>query len=491
MSNELNNNIKDYFDFTVLVNSMDDDSILKIEENLRKLLNALNKIEYYGKFYYILRELVENAERANAKRVYADRKKIPVSKLKDDKELESFIKNYHEDLNSFREELRQRKLFIRIELKVRNNIIIIRVTNNAEISSEEKTRIDKKIEKSFQIKNMREAIKFLKDKKESSGLGIVSVILALKHIGGKFDAIQYYTHFPGHTIVQINLPVYVITDEYIRRIANEVQDTISNIPKIPENLQRLLNVLNKPNVEFSYVAKLIKNDPGLSIDILKTVNSGLYMLPNRVGNINQAVSLIGIKGIKSIVSTTASREVFKSRKDIDNIWKHSYLCARYNQVLAKLFNYNHIVDDLVLCGFLHDIGKIILLGDAGINKIEQYLKNSRFNKQNTKIEEIFFVLNHALVGSEISKQWGLSEKIIEAVNFHHEPNKCSLESQPYVYITYLSNVFIGITNKRYNIAEIPIYVMRFFDCEKLEDLENLRTKVEDLLHKSLRDINNK
>jgi HD-like signal output (HDOD) protein len=464
---------------------MEDSSIELIEENLKKLLIAINKTQYYGKFYYILRELVENAERANAKRIYAERKSLNLSRLSDSPQLKDFITSYKEELTCYRDDLKRKKLFIRIELKVRNNNIIIRVTNNSEISDTEKKRIEQRINKSFQISNMREAARYLRDKKESSGLGIISVILALKHIGGSVDSIQFYTHLSGHTIVQINLPVHVITDENIMKIAAEVQETISDIPKIPDNLVRILEELRKTKPDIPRIANLIKKDPGLSVDILKTVNSGLYMLPNKVSNVNQAVTLLGLKGIKSIVSTTATKEVFKFRKDIDEIWKHSYTCAKYSQVIAEIFNMTKIYDDLILSGFLHDIGKIIMLGDAGITKIEEYINNSRLNIQNTKIEEIFFVLNHAIVSSEIAHQWGFSPEVIASLKYHHDPKNCKKDDIPFVYTTFLANIFIGIKNGRYNITEVPLYVMEFFKCNNLDELEILRNKVEETLQKKL------
>jgi EAL and modified HD-GYP domain-containing signal transduction protein len=61
---------------------------------------------------------------------------------------------------------------------------------------------------------------------------------------------------------------------------------------------QLLITINKPDVEFEDLAKIISMDVGLSYKLLHYINSAFFALPNKVSSINHAISYLGLKEIK-------------------------------------------------------------------------------------------------------------------------------------------------------------------------------------------------
>ena len=61
---------------------------------------------------------------------------------------------------------------------------------------------------------------------------------------------------------------------------------------------QLLITINKPDVEFEDLTKIISMDVGLSYKLLHYINSAFFALPNKVSSINHAISYLGLKEIK-------------------------------------------------------------------------------------------------------------------------------------------------------------------------------------------------
>lgn len=70
----------------------------------------------------------------------------------------------------------------------------------------------------------------------------------------------------------------------------------------------LLSVINKPNVEFSELTRVISQDVSLSFKLLHYINSAFFALPRKIESIKHAVTFLGLNEIKrwSNILTLAS-----------------------------------------------------------------------------------------------------------------------------------------------------------------------------------------
>lgn len=195
-------------------------------------------------------------------------------------------------------------------------------------------------------------------------------------------------------------------------------NSIDELPSIPEVYLKLEQEINSPNSSIDKLGKIIAKDPIITAKILQLTNSAFFGLPNRISNITQALNMLGVTTIKSLV---LSIKLFKSydantanAKIYEDIWNHSNKVASLTHKMAQICKLSKIdTDDAYLGGLLHDIGKIILLEknnrieigeDLGLDTYEQKFKNSNI---------------HADVGAYLLGLWGLPDSIVETVAFHH------------------------------------------------------------------------
>jgi EAL and modified HD-GYP domain-containing signal transduction protein len=64
----------------------------------------------------------------------------------------------------------------------------------------------------------------------------------------------------------------------------------------------LLTTINKTDVEFEDLTRIISLDVGLSYKLLHYINSAFFSLPNKVSSIKHAVACLGLKEIKRWVN---------------------------------------------------------------------------------------------------------------------------------------------------------------------------------------------
>jgi len=229
-------------------------------------------------------------------------------------------------------------------------------------------------------------------------------------------------------------------------ISEEIKDiiaTVERIPALPENYLRLEKELNAQEPSLSKICSIIEKEPGLSAKILQIVNSAYFNLPATVYDIQQALNILGINSIRSIVLYS---EIFQKTPplktklfSIESLWKHSMFIANASKVIYELITKDKITaKHAYIAGLLHDIGYLITSQVEGYDEnITYYMENEGVDKY--EAEEKFLKISHAQVGAYLLSVWNLPEPIIDAVALHHEPidNILQLKFEGAIYLAQL------------------------------------------------------
>ena len=78
---------------------------------------------------------------------------------------------------------KEKGLYIRLILQIKNNIIFIEIRNNVAVTKTELIRIHDKLARSRQYNSLEEAMAQVLDDSEGAGLGLVILVLMLKKMG--------------------------------------------------------------------------------------------------------------------------------------------------------------------------------------------------------------------------------------------------------------------------------------------------------------------
>lgn len=277
--------------------------------------------------------------------------------------------------------------------------------------------------------------------------------------------------------------------EAIRRAAQLIlKQDITHLPLVPVVALKLLKLTNDENARIEDLSKIIETDPGLSVKILRNVNSAHYSLPHKVTAIKRAVSVLGF----SLVRQQALNLLFydklikqKPKQAFKPLffWQHCLFVASLSRIIAA--SLNHPDPDLVYtAGLLHDIGKVVLetYGHLSYSDFIQAGNNSGFSM--LEEERCFFGITHTEIGYIFCLEWRLPPVITAVVAGHHEDlNETSQYAEFNTEIAIVS--FANYIAWMQGLSSVPNHsrpllqpaVLKIIDLEQL-DIEDLLQRVD-------------
>lgn len=204
-------------------------------------------------------------------------------------------------------------------------------------------------------------------------------------------------------------------------------ERITNLPTPPLVFQQINKVINDPNTSAYDIASILSEDPAMSIKVLKLSNSAFYGIRHEVTSVKQAVVLMGMEAVKSMVLSTAIFGAFRTgagdREFYEDFWRHSLATATCMRLLIRAVSGSWITQsDLAFsAGLLHDIGKLV----SYCCLRDDFESANRFKTDNMvtslEAEEAVLGYNHCDVGALLARKWGLPAQLHEVTGFHHHP----------------------------------------------------------------------
>jgi len=187
---------------------------------------------------------------------------------------------------------------------------------------------------------------------------------------------------------------------------------------------RLDEAINNPRKSMADIAKIIREDPGLTARLLRIVNSAFYNFPSKVETISQAVTIIGTQQLGALALATSVMQMFKGLPEdlvsMDSFWKHSVACGLAARVIGTLRREAN-PERLFVAGILHDVGRLILFTKATDLAREAMQHASQHNQILFDSERDVIGFTHAVVGGVLLQTWKLPGSLEEVVMFHHNP----------------------------------------------------------------------
>lgn len=266
-------------------------------------------------------------------------------------------------------------------------------------------------------------------------------------------------------------------DDYIEQV--------KDLPPAPRVLPQLMPLLSQTNTDCSHVVELIKYDPALTTKVLKVCNNALYAASVPISDLDEAVARLGYSQIFRIVaSVTAGRALAGALKghgiDEGELWKHSVTTAIACQLVAR-----DIGDDenvAFTAGLLHDIGKIVLSRALEGLYIE-LIQAVEVNQQALlEAEKQLLGVHHAEVGGRLLERWNFPPNLVDAVNWHHQPNAAVADSR-LASLVYLGNMLAYFLGHGYGHQA---FAMR----GRTESLQILGIQGEQLPHYMIKTLDN-
>jgi HD-like signal output (HDOD) protein len=254
---------------------------------------------------------------------------------------------------------------------------------------------------------------------------------------------------------------------------------IGALPSPPEVYNQLVRELQSETASVQKIADLIKRDMSITAKLLQVVNSAFFGLSTTVNNPLQAVKILGLDTVKSLVLATGIFNQFPKAKSaeysIEKIFDQSIAVGASARLFATALGLDgRVNEDSLLGGMLHDIGKLVMLArfpeeldQAGRIAREKSIPDYMAQKEILGVSD-------AEIGAYLLSLWGLPDSILQAVAMHYEPRQT-----PHPMPNVLTCVHLAYAFDRNNADNIDLKDDTRLDMEYLEKL-NLVDQVEDL-----------
>jgi len=198
---------------------------------------------------------------------------------------------------------------------------------------------------------------------------------------------------------------------------------ISQLPALPQVYSRLVQILADPEADMTDIARIVEQDPAITVRALRLVNSAFFALPRRINRIQPALIYLGINTVKSLV---LSLEVFRPTGPMERVTSFSLPQEQRHALLTSstasgILGDKELADEVFLAGLLHDFGKLVL----ATHFPDRWEMALRFAQEENRplhvVEKDHFGVTHADIGGHVLSLWGLPSRVVEAVTLHHDP----------------------------------------------------------------------
>ena len=197
---------------------------------------------------------------------------------------------------------------------------------------------------------------------------------------------------------------------------------VSTLPALPDNYQRIREIINDPDGKIRDIGRIVLRDIGLTTRVLQVVNSPLYGLRSPITDVVHAATLLGMRGIRDLALTVEVFGFFSAKipmggMTVESLYEFSVKVAS----LAQRIGHKH-ADDAYTAALLHQIGRLILmtrLPDAYQDALDE---NERNGGALRDAQRKAIGIDQDETSAYLLSVWGLPQRVIEAVAFYDAPS---------------------------------------------------------------------
>ena len=236
---------------------------------------------------------------------------------------------------------------------------------------------------------------------------------------------------------------------------------LESLPSLPSNQQELIARFQMPEVSANVVGEAIGKDVAMTAKILQLVNSAFFGLRRHVSSPADAVKLLGLDTVRSLVTTMqvfsqVSQEEVKgfSQKALLN---HSAAVAITAKKISLAEGRTQAeAENAYLAGLLHDVGKLVL----ATKKPEEYAQAISLcqtqNLTTEAAEKQAIGATHSEIGGYLLGLWAFETPLVNAVYYHHKPAQQNTDELTIATIIHAANAIVRMDADSNDLTQLKI-----------------------------------
>lgn len=235
------------------------------------------------------------------------------------------------------------------------------------------------------------------------------------------------------------------TADRTKQIVHQALGSVGEIATLPEVTIKIIEIVEDSKSTARDLHEVIKNDPALSVKVLKVVNSAFYGLPGQVASVDRAIILLGLSAVKNIAIAASIARLFKGKRISEHfsaadLWRHSVAVAVIGRAIAKCSPHPGLTDEIFVAGLIHDIGTLVerqIFPDQFSQVIDRCMAGEGNFRQ---CERDIIGADHQAFGVGLTTKWKFPRHLRAAVGFHHNPESLSVELRNMAVLIQMADI---------------------------------------------------
>lgn len=193
------------------------------------------------------------------------------------------------------------------------------------------------------------------------------------------------------------------------------------LPTVPRVVHLLIDSLNREDVSTDSIGHTICADPVLSGKLLRLANSPYYRMSRHIGSVDEAVIMLGLGTVRSLVIGAGVAGAFASLPGLDlrRFWHYSIQAAATAQWIAREVHIHS--DHAFTVGLMHALGYLVM--HAGMPELMAYMDKAcdLLDARRPETERATLGYTHAVVTGSTMSAWKFPPVMVDAVGEYLDP----------------------------------------------------------------------
>ncbi len=197
------------------------------------------------------------------------------------------------------------------------------------------------------------------------------------------------------------------------------------LPSAPKIVGELISSFDNDDVAVEEIAHKISLDPVLSAKLLRLANSAYYHVSRRIGNVGDAVRMLGFVTVRTLVISSGLVGSFKTVPGIDmkRFWRYSLHTAVVARWVAKKAGAN--TDLAFTIGMMHAIGQLVMHAGDAARAQQVDLTVGPYHDDRLATERAVFGFDFSEVGAALAEQWKFPELFPRSIREFPAPDRAT------------------------------------------------------------------
>lgn len=193
------------------------------------------------------------------------------------------------------------------------------------------------------------------------------------------------------------------------------------LPAMPRTVSDLLSEMNREEPSPKKIGELIGQDPALTTRVLRLSNSAFFRVSRRIGNADEAVAMLGLTHVRSLVMAAALGASFKNVPGIDlkQFWRYSLRSAEIARSLSGMLNLNQ--GNAFTAGLIHGIGILVMHIAMPDEMAPLDMAIPPLDLKRAEAEFSRFGYSYAEVGAGMVEKWQFPTEMVSALRNQNAP----------------------------------------------------------------------